>query len=69
MKIKTSTGEIEINVVSLEFQAGYETGSNHPVFLIGNTLKDAPESDDINPYEPGSVEYWNWRMGFNSAIL
>ncbi len=36
--MKNLTDKIEINVSSREFQEGYETGSDHPAFFIGNTL-------------------------------
>jgi len=51
MTIKTPNGEIKINVGSHAFNEGYFAGCDDPAFLIGNKLKNAPESDDKNPYK------------------
>ncbi len=70
MEINKDSGETyKINVTSDAFGEGYTTGCDHPDFIKGNTLTEAPESDDSNPYLKDSNEYWDWRIGFNSAIL
>lgn len=66
---KVNGQEYTVKVTSDAFNEGYMAGFGHPAFKIGNTLKEAPESDDINPYEKDSDEYWDWRIGFNSGIL
>ncbi len=70
MEITKKNGEkYNVETTSDAFCEGYMVGLDHPSFVTGNTLKEAPESDDLNPYEKESNQYYDWRIGFNSAIL
>lgn len=67
--IKLNGAKYKITVGSDAFAQGYTRGCDHPSFILGNTLDEAPPSDDLNPYENDSDEYWDWKIGFNTAIL
>jgi len=69
MKYKIDGNEVEINISDPSFNKGYFAGCDHPAFVKGNTLKEAPDCSDINPYEVGTPQHLHFRAGFECAIL